>query len=132
MSRQDQFNQTFFSEVAAWEDFQNESQPVEKKQSFLMKFKWPLAIMGAVFFFASTLVIFYFSANQANESLAQLVVTDNQQAEANLSPVERQLILLEQEIAEADPLQSTLAFPPVNFELELQDATLLDQQQRSL
>ncbi len=38
--------------------------------------------------------------------------------------IERRLDLVEQDIQKADPLQPELAFPPINFELNLEDATL--------
>lgn len=44
------------------------------------------------------------------------------------SVLERELILLEKDIEAADPLQAKLAFPPINFELSLEEATLLQQQ----
>jgi hypothetical protein len=42
--------------------------------------------------------------------------------------LQRELVLLEKDVEAADPLQAKLAFPPVNFELILEDATVLQLQ----
>ncbi len=44
-----------------------------------------------------------------------------------LSALQRELVLLEKDVEAADPLQAKLAFPPVNFELQLEDANVRQQ-----
>lgn len=70
---------------------------------------------------------------RSNEMDPNIVVTPTPTTEAQqaLSVLQRELILLEKDIEQADPLQAKLAFPPVNFTLELDDATTLEQNQRS-
>jgi hypothetical protein len=56
------------------------------------------------------------------------VPTPAPQATTELSVLQRELVLLEKDVEAADPLQAKLAFPPVNFELILEDATVLQLQ----
>lgn len=56
------------------------------------------------------------------------VPTPPPRQETELSALQRELILLEKDVEAADPLQAKLAFPPIDFELVLNDANL--QQQR--
>lgn len=46
--------------------------------------------------------------------------------------LEKRLYFLQQDVAQADPIQSELAFPPVSFKLELEDASVIQQRAEEL
>jgi len=69
-----------------------------------------------------------------NQVVPGLIIeeTGEQQQSQGIPALERQLSLLQNDIETADPLESPLAFPPLDFRLNLQDATsiIIDQQTR--
>lgn len=70
-----------------------------------------------------------FSLMQTRQNNQQQVVETPapQNVVNNQSELDKQLQQLEQDIDAADPIQAELAFPPVDFKLELQDGTLVKQ-----
>lgn len=66
--------------------------------------------------------------NQPQNADIGVIPQSQIQGTSEPSVLQRELILLEKDIEAADPLQAKLAFPPINFELSLEEATLLQQQ----
>lgn len=67
---------------------------------------------------------------QSGEQTIVIQEIDNEATPQGIPGLERQLSLLSNDIATADPLESPLAFPPVDFRLSLQDATAIQIQQQ--
>lgn len=60
-----------------------------------------------------------------------IITIPTTQQQTELNQLQRELTVLEKDVEEADPLQAKLAFPPVSFDLELEDATVLQQAQQA-
>lgn len=97
---------------------------------FWKRHKLPLLGLGLALVTVMTIGIMLPRASQNNEDVLPSP-TPSTAAALELSALQREVILLEKDIEQADPLQAKLAFPPVSFTLELQDATALKQNQRS-
>lgn len=119
-------DQTWFAEESAMVEKNNpqEEEPGKKNNTRL----YLLAGAGllSAFLFGSLLLVLILRPNKAENPLSPSAET---QESAVYGPLERQLLILQNDIEEADPLKSALAFPPVNFKLSLQDATYLQQNQ---
>lgn len=130
MSRKidEKYDQTAFAAAAALEekqDYAEEDDSLSPPQDR----RWWIVVLAMLIIVVSSAVIWLlFNSRSADSHLDEVVRQDN--FETELSPIERELLLLERDIARADPLQSSLSFPPVNFDLNLEDATLLQQNQR--
>ena len=80
-----------------------------------------LSVMAFLLISSLLLMMLFKPKDIAPEDISVEVASETQP----VGPIERQLMILERDIENADPLESALSFPPVDFELSLQDATLL-------
>lgn len=116
-----EMNQTQFIEDSAFIEKTDPNVEVTPQKSK----KWYVLIgLGVVVFLmiVSSLLMTFLKPKTVNpEDLTVQVTTEPKE----IGPLERQLMILERDIGNADPLESALSFPPVNFELSLKDATTL-------
>ncbi len=118
-----ELNQTQFVEESIFIEKQEASElpePVNKNKLYVLG---ALGILAALMILSLGLMILLRPKKIAPEDIT--VQIDSEARE--IGPLERQLMILERDIENADPLESALSFPPVNFELKLQDATQLQQ-----
>ncbi len=86
--------------------------------------------VGVLFILALLFVAALFSRRQES-SLIQFDRPSEASASSRIRPeIERRLRLVETDVAESDPIEPQLAFPPISFELDLQDATTRQNTQR--
>ena len=128
MSNEQQFDQTWFAEESVFVDKQDPGAEVPFSQPNRSKL---LLLAGGGILAALVLGGLLLALIWRPDSTPPLVppATVNEDPVA-IGPLERQLLILQKDIEMADPLTSALAFPPVNFSLALEDATVLQQQQR--
>jgi hypothetical protein len=119
-----QLDQTWFMEESSFIDKQEpqilEPAKTSKKKLYL------LAGLGLAAAFVIGLLIIVLILRSSNTNTPQIILEETQET-TPLGALERQLLILKNDIDTADPLDSVLAFPPVNFKLGLEDATLLQQ-----
>jgi len=118
-------DQTWFMADSALIDKQEmEDQPTPAKTS--QKKLYLLAIFGllAAFVLGGLMLVVLFRPKQTGNNATPTAI---EEAAAPMGPLERQLEILKNDIETADPLDSALSFPPVDFKLGLQDATVLQQ-----
>lgn len=125
------YDQTLFAEDVLFTDLESRTsdepvQPQSRKKLIL------LVVLGffACAIFAGSLYL-QMRRNQVTPGFVIEETGGPQQAQG-IPALERQLSLLRNDIETADPLESPLAFPPLDFRLNLQDATtiIIDQQTR--
>lgn len=127
--------QTHFAEDLSIEGY-NDRGPVlaptesDVAVSFWKKHQLPLLASGLALMVIFTIALFLPRSSEIDQDIV-IAPTPTTEAQRELSVLQRELILLEKDIEQADPLQAKLAFPPVNFTLKLDDATTLEQNQRS-
>jgi hypothetical protein len=119
-------DQTLFAEEGALIDKQgpapeSTSTNASQKKLYLLA---GLGLLAAAVLGILVLVILFRTPSPVQEMPQAEVTTET----TPIGPVERQLLLLQKDISAADPNDTVLAFPPVNFKLDLQDATRLLQQ----
>lgn len=126
------YNQTLFAEDVLFTDMESRVNESIPQQSQSRKKLVLLIVLGffACAIFAGSLYL-QLRRNQVQEQLFEQESMQTQQTQG-VPALERQLSLLRNDIETADPLESPLAFPPLDFRLNLQDATaiLLQQQAR--
>lgn len=71
----------------------------------------------------------FMSLNGQIDTPIDSVSESETELEEQVSELQRQLLLLEQDIESADPLESELAFPPVDYTLTLEDALTVERLQ---
>jgi hypothetical protein len=123
------YDQTLFAEDVLFTDMDSRSEEPIVVQSSSRKKMFLLVLLGFFAFaiFAGSLYL-QMRRNQAQELLIEQETRQVQQAQG-IPALERQLSLLRNDIETADPLESPLAFPPLDFRLNLQDATAILLQQ---
>lgn len=122
------YDQTAFSQAVAMEH----RQPVEEVENennleAPHQRKWLVLASVVVVLIISVLGLGLVLSLSRNQKVSEVTPQQQVETEEEITPIDRELLLFERNIAEADPLQSSLAFPPVNFELQLEDATVRQQ-----
>lgn len=125
------YDQTLFAEDVLFTDLHARAEdPVTPTGS-----KRKVVLLIALGFFASAIFagsIYLQLRREQAENRLLVEESAAQQQPQGIPALERQLSLLRNDIETADPLESPLAFPPLDFRLNLQDATslLIEQQTR--
>lgn len=121
-------NQTFFAEEVVIEDLATLHDAADAS---LVR-KWyqnPIILIGLASFFVMLLFFILVSGSQ-NAQTNELPTVDtspsNSNVQAEKSVLQQKLDFLDLDIKAADPLEGELSFPPVDFDLELQEANSLD------
>lgn len=124
------FDQTRFTEESVMDGGSRSSRPVEAASRVAevpKKKRDPriilMAVLGVLALVVLPLMSIFTRQVVQTRNGATASPTPNVEATGNQSELEKRLILLEQDVATADPIQLDLAYPPVNFELDLLDAT---------
>ncbi|MCD8484217.1 hypothetical protein LRY65_05405 [Candidatus Woesebacteria bacterium] len=119
--------QTHFAEDVVIEDIRAAG-PTHETESSQNTPWWKqkrIILLGAVILVGCIMMVIALSLQQSMTDLptqqpSQQETTGN--SEEEISELRRQLLLLEQDIEAADPLEAELAFPPVTFDKVLEDA----------
>lgn len=121
-----QLDQTLFAEEAVTVDRFDPEEPTVMPEKNNKARLYLLALVGllAAFVFGGIFLVMLFRRPTALTSQTE---ESTPETTTQVDPLERQLLILKNDIEQADPLSSALAFPPVNFKLDLQDATVLQQ-----
>jgi len=125
------YDQTLFAEDVLFTDLDSrQSEELVEPQSR----KKLMLLVGLGFFAFAIFAGSMYLQMRRNQITPGLIIeeVDLQQQSQGIPALERQLSLLRNDIETADPLESPLAFPPLDFRLNLQDATtiIIDQQTR--
>jgi len=118
-------DQTFFAEDVVIEDvhaLDATGQPDGVSPPWWRSRKGLFAIAGGAMFVLAIMVALLLSLNQQIQVVPEEKTPQQSASEEAVSELQKQLLLLSEDIAAADPLQTELAFPPVDFSLELEDA----------
>lgn len=119
-----QLDQTWFVEESSLIDKQEMSTEVPENTS--KKKLYLLAGLGLLAAFAIALMVVVMLLRSSNSDSPEIILEQTNET-STIGALERQLLILKNDIDTADPLDSVLAFPPVNFKLGLDDATMLQQ-----
>lgn len=120
-------DQTHFAEDVVIEDIQATSSAAETEGAKAPAPWWKTSkgIAGIVIGLLLVMIISLTLVMNLNGQMtpAPDITSESEQgSDAQVSELQRQLLLLEQDIEAADPLESELAFPPVDYSLTLEDA----------
>ncbi len=93
--------------------------------------RWIKVLSGLIALLLILAVVGLMLINRSTDKQAQVLATPTPSpSPLVVSELERRFALLQADIELADPGQTELSFPPVDFTLDLQDATVLQEQNR--
>jgi hypothetical protein len=120
MNQDNFFDQTKFAEEAVVEkqplpEPTAESTPTKKKYLALIVLTFLMAFLVVV----SVLIVWLSGKSEP------IIPTDDLSTESSstsMSPIQRQLYVLQKDIEKSDPFDASISFPPVDFGIDLEDA----------
>lgn len=125
-------DQTHFAEDVVIEDVHATIASEKSEKPTQPWWKSRNGVIGIAIGVLSVLMIFsvlLMSLHSQIDSPIDMIPESERKSQEQVGELQRQLLLLEQDIEAADPLESELAFPPVDYSIGLEDALTVERLQ---